>query len=213
MKAIVVCSGSMHDTSWHKKIFNDCDIVIGVDGGALHLRRLGIVPDILIGDFDSISNEDLEYFTNLNVKIQKYPTKKDMTDTELALEYAVEVGAKSLVMLGCLGTRLDHSLSNIFHLKKLLKKGVRASIVDEHNEIFLIDDSIKINRENNTKVTLLALSETVEGVTTRGLCYGLNNEVMELGSSWGVSNEFEDDSAEISISSGLLLVIKSRDSY
>lgn len=211
MRAIIVCNGSMEDYSFYKNLFEATELVICADGGAYHLKRLGVVPDILLGDFDSIRSEDLEYFRENGVQIIKYPKEKDMTDTELAVEYAIEKGCSEVVIIGGLGTRLDHSLSNVFLLKKMLDCGVKGTIINETNEITIINRTIKLRREPGYKVTLLPLTESVEGVTTKGLYYPLKGAKIDLGSTWGVSNEFEGETAEITIDKGLMLVIKSRD--
>lgn len=211
MKAVIVCSGSIDDYDYHKRYFIGSRLVIGVDGGARHLRKLGILPDMMMGDFDSILKEDYYYFKDAGVSFLKYPSQKDMTDSELALEYALEKGSRSVVLLGCLGTRFDHSLSNIFLLKKMADKNIKCIIANERNEIQLVKDHIILNNENNMKLTILSLSESVEGITSKGLLYPLENESLKLGSSRGVSNEFVEDIAEISIDKGLLLVIKSID--
>lgn len=211
MTAIIVCSGSVIDYSYHKKYFNKAESVICVDGGAKHVRSFGLVPDVLIGDLDSISEEDLEYFKSLNVKIMKYQSEKDMTDTEIAVDFAIESGYTEIVIIGGIGTRIDHSLANIFLLKRMLDRGIKGLIVNEQNEIRLIKDRISVMREEGSKITLLPLTNLVEGITTKGLYYELNNEAIEMGSSRGVSNEFSADAAEVTIESGILIVIKSRD--
>lgn len=211
MKAVIVCSGTITDYECLKKYFSGTELVVCADGGALHLQRLGIKPDVLVGDFDSITPECLEEYKRQNVEVIKYPEQKDMTDAEIAVELALERGSTHITFLGAMGTRLDHSLSNIFHLKKLYDKGVAGVVADERNEITLIDSSIKLQREEGMKVTLLPLSNIVKGVCTKGLMYPLHNATMSLGSSWGVSNEFDGDMAEVTITEGLLLVVKSRD--
>ena len=211
MTALIVCSGSIKDYSHYEKYFKWAKAVICVDGGAKYLRKFGIVPDVLIGDLDSISDEDLDYLVSMNVKIMKYPIQKDMTDTEIAVDYAVDNGFKEIVIIGGIGTRLDHTLANILLAKKLLDKGVKCTLVDENNELILINDRIKIEKEKNVKVTLLPLTDVVEGITTKGLYYQLNCEDIVMGSSRGVSNEFLDDVAEISVKKGILAVIKSKD--
>ncbi|MDP4180195.1 MAG: thiamine diphosphokinase [Bacillota bacterium] len=209
MKAVIVSSGSISNYDYPKKYLVGTDILIGVDGGAKHLRKMNVMPDILIGDFDSAAGEDLEYFMNAGVMAIQYPPEKDMTDTELAIDYAIDKGCTSIVLLGCLGTRIDHSLANVFLLKKMLYNNVNGLIANEQNEVMLIKDKIILKSEENSYITLLALSDKVEGVSTKGLLYPLDNADLELGSSWGVSNEFIEDIAEISIKKGLLLVIKS----
>lgn len=211
MKCVIVCSGTIIDYEYLKKYFEGAELVISVDGGALHLRRFGIKPDLLVGDFDSITSECLKEYESQEVEIVKFPVQKDMTDTEIAVEIALERGSSHVVFLGAMGTRLDHSLSNIFHLKKLYDSKVTGILADERNEITLIDSSIRLNRVEGMKVTLLPLTNIVKGVTTKGLMYPLYNATMNLGSSWGVSNEFSADIAEVTITEGLLLVVKSRD--
>ncbi len=211
MTAVVVCNGMIEDYSYIKKYFDKADFVICADGGATHLRKLGIVPDVLLGDFDSILKVDLDYYRESGVEVLKFPYKKDKTDTELAVELAADRGFKDVILVGALGKRQDHSLSNVFILKKMLDRGIKGIIADKHNEIMLVRDRIELKREINLKVTLLSLTEKTEGVNTDGLLYPLTDATLELGSSWGVSNEFAGETAEISVKDGLLLVIKSID--
>lgn len=211
MTAIIVCSGSIIDYSYYEKYFNKAECIICVDGGAKHVRSFGLVPNVLIGDLDSISEEDLEYFKNLNVKIMKYQPEKDLTDTEIAVDYAIESGYTELTIIGGIGTRIDHSLGNIFLLKKMLDRGIKGLIVNEQNEIRLTNDKISIMREEDTKISLLPLTNVVEGITTKGLYYKLNNEDIEMGSNRGISNEFSAETAEVTIKNGILIVIKSKD--
>jgi thiamine pyrophosphokinase len=145
------------------------------------------------------------------VEIVKYPSEKDMTDAEIAAELAMEKGYDEIVFIGATGTRLDHSLSNIMMLKSLLERGVKGIIVNEHNEVMVIDKHVTLIREENYKVTLLPLTEIVEGVSTKGLYYELKDATLKMGSSFGVSNEFSEDAAEVTIKKGLMLVIKARD--
>ncbi|MCR4435889.1 MAG: thiamine diphosphokinase [Clostridiales bacterium] len=210
MKAVIVCNGDIEDYTYYKKYFEEAGLVICVDGGARHLRKLGIVPHVLLGDFDSISEADLSFFKNSVAEIIKFPVEKDKTDTELAVAYAVEKGCSSLFIIGGIGSRIDHSLANVFLLKKAVDMGVKGFIVNESNEITLIKDRIELSREE-AKVTLLPLFEKVEGVTTKGLYYPLTDATLEMGWTWGVSNEFDSELAEVTVKKGYLLVIKSRD--
>ncbi len=113
-----------------------------------------------------------------------------------------------MVIIGAVGSRIDHSLSNIHMLKKLLDNGVKGIILNENNEVSLIRDHILLQREENVKISLLPLTQKVCGVTTKGLLYPLKDATLELGKSIGISNEFSCSVAEITTSSGLLLVIK-----
>lgn len=211
MNGVIVSSGSIGDPLFYTRYFQKGDLIICADGGARHLRQMGLIPHIILGDFDSISEDDLSFYQNSGAEVVKFPREKDKTDTELAVDIAVEKGLSRVTVIGGIGTRMDHTISNIFLLKYMLERGVRGLLADHHNEIALIKDSISLKRYDNYRVSLLAVTERVEGVTTKGLQYPLKDAVLELGSSWGVSNEFVSDEAEVTIKKGLLLVIKSRD--
>jgi len=211
MYALIVCNGSIIDYSFYRKFFDEADFIVCADGGALHLQRLGIKPDVLLGDFDSIESEHLEYYMKQNVEILKFPAEKDMTDTELAVNTAIDRGYKNIVIIGGTGTRLDHTLSNIFLLKLMLDRGVKGRIINEYNEMFLINDSTEIEAEDGCYLTLLPLTSKVEGITTEGLYYPLRGEAIEMGSTRGVSNCFVEKKARISITSGILIAIKTRE--
>ncbi len=211
MQAVIICGGSVTDYDRCRKILSQDAFIICADDGARHLRKINILPDLLLGDFDSIGAEDLAYYGEKGIEIIKYPVEKDKTDSEIAVDYALERGFKNLVILGATGSRLDHTLSNIFLLKKILDSGGTGCIINENNEIYLISDSIRLKKEERCNVTLLAITKKVTGVTTKGLYYQLQDAEIYMGSSFGVSNVFTDEYAEVSIKSGLLLVIKSRD--
>ena len=211
MYAVVVSSGSIIDYSYYDKFFDKAGFIVCADGGAAHLKKMGFIPDVLVGDFDSIDTEHLQYYREKKVEIFKYPKEKNMTDTELAEDVAIDRGCRDIVIIGGTGTRLDHMLSNIFLLKKILDRGVIGRVVNEHNEIFLTADSVEVVAQEGYSLTLLPLTEKVEGITTKALYYPLRGETIEMGSSRGVSNKFVADKAQISITSGILAVIKSRD--
>lgn len=211
MTAIIVCGGSILDYSYLKKHFEKADLIICADGGAYHLGKLGIIPDILIGDFDSINGCDFDTLLDAGVEVIKYPMEKDTTDTQLAVQLSIDRVCDRVILLGATGTRLDHTMANIFLLRMLLESGVKGMIADEHNEIEMINSSISLKRETGVKVSLLPVGGNVTGVTTEGLYYPLNNATLEFGSTQGVSNEFSEETASVTIIDGLLLVIRSRD--
>lgn len=211
MTGVIICGGSIRDYKYMGRYLEGADIVIAVDSGAAHIESLKAVPDLLTGDFDSISQSDYDSLTDSGVETLRFPVEKDKTDSELAVELAMERGCSTVVLLGALGTRLDHSLSNVYLLKKLLERGVKGIIADEHNEVYLTDSCITLGMEAGAKLSLLPISGCVKGVTTQGLYYPLKDATLEIGSSWGVSNEFVNEAATVTVTDGLLLVIKSRD--
>jgi len=210
MTGIVICNGSITNYEYYKRYFDDVQLVICADGGAIHAKKMGVKPHILVGDFDSLQDEDLKWFENAETEIVHYPVEKDMTDSEIAVDTAVDRGCTYIKIIGAFGTRLDHSLANIFLLKKLLDKGINGSIINEDNEITLIKDKITLKKREGYNVSLIPITEKVEGVTTKGLYYPLHEATIEMGSTWGISNEFVDETAEVTIKRGIMLVILSR---
>ena len=212
MKVLIVGSGSLSDSRLLADRCKWADLVIAADGGALHLAKSGLVPHILLGDFDSIPASVLEKLTGRkDVEVIRHPVRKDYTDMELAVDLAADRGATELVMLGACGSRLDHTAGNIFLLHKLLDKGIEGHIEDDKNQVYMIKDSLKINKQGNRKVSLLPLTSSVEGITTKGLSYALRDDTLFFGINRGISNEFEEETAVITLKKGVLLVFISED--
>ena len=187
------------------------DFVICADRGASHAKLCDIKPDLIVGDLDSVSHDAIDYYKKEGVPIETYPTDKDMTDSEIAIWKAVKMGYDDLIIMGATKNRLDHCMGNILVLKKLLDNNIKAVIKDENNEVRLINDSVELRKEKGYKVSLLPLTNEVCGITTSGLKYSLDNGKLVMGESLGVSNEFVDDVARVTIKEGLLLVLKSKD--
>jgi thiamine pyrophosphokinase len=211
MTGVILCGGRIADYRFMRKYLDGADLVISADSGARHCKGFDVVPDLLVGDFDSVSDADYKGLVSAGVEIARFPVEKDMTDSELAIDIALEKGCSRVIMLGALGTRLDHSVSNLFLLKKLLDRGAEGILADENNEARLIDSSIVLDREKDAFLTLLPIAGPARGVTTQGLYYPLENATLEVGSSWGVSNKFSSEKAVVTVRQGALLVILSRD--
>lgn len=214
MKCIIVSNGDICDYNFYKDILKDSDYIICADGGAKHLIKMNIFPNLVIGDFDSISEEDKSIFIEKNVEFYKFPTNKDATDTELALDFALSKGPSELVFLGALGNRMDHTIANVNLLKKLLDNKVKGKIINENNEIYLLNEEnnkIIFSDTKNYYFSIVPMSSDVNGVTLEGFKYPLENACIPLGSTLGISNEANKDSVMIKLKEGLLLVIKARD--
>lgn len=210
MRAIII-SGGNFSIDILEKIKNDKDIIVCADGGARHLYKSNIVPNIIVGDLDSLDERYIDYYEKLNVEFYKYSSEKDYTDTELAVEYAIKEGRTDIVLLGSTGTRIDHTLANIMLLYKLLNRDIKAKLIDKHNEIFIVNNTINIEREVGTYVSLLPIFSDCKGVNMNGFKYLTDNLDFELGSTMGISNEVVSENGTIDIKSGVSLVIKSRD--
>ena len=211
MRALIIANGHVEKDEIIKEEYNKADLVICVDGGARYAVRAKITPNIIIGDLDSIHKDILNEMKMKDIEFIKFPTKKDMTDTELAIEYAVDKGTTEIVLLGVTGTRLDHTLANIMLLIKLLNNNIEGKIVDDHNEIFITKDSLDIEKEENTFLSIIPLIQNLSGVTLEGFEYETREREFKLSSTLGISNVITKDRGHIKIDSGIALVIKSRD--
>ena len=212
MKGLIVCGGIIRDYDMVSKEASKADFIICADGGVTHAKKAGVTPGLIVGDMDSVVKDALACFKEKDIPIETYPTDKDMTDSEIGIWKAVDMGINDLVILGATKSRLDHCIGNVLVLKRLLDNNVKAVIKDENNEIRLINDKIELKKDEGYKVSLLPLTNEVRGITTRGLKYALDNGTLIMGKSIGVSNEFtKEEVARITIKEGLLLVIKSKD--
>ncbi len=211
MKIGIITNGLVIDEKFYDPIIADYDLIICADGGLKHAFNMGIIPDVIVGDFDSTPPSLLDNYKTMGCEIITYPTIKDQTDTEIALDYAMAKNPKEIDILIGLGSRFDHSLANVHLLKKALDKGILARIITENNEVMVMDTLMRITGEINEGVSLLPLSELVTGIVTKGLGYPINDGSLEIGKPYGISNYMAQTKAEIQMSSGLLLVIKYRD--
>ena len=210
MRALIIGSGNV-ETGAIQNILKQGDIIICCDGGSKYLFEEGIIPHYIIGDLDSSIPQIIDFFKTKNVIFKQFDTKKDETDMELCLDFALGLNPLEIIMLGATGTRLDHTLGNINLLIKAENKKIKASIIDKNNTIYITNRSITITGEKGDIVSLLPITNTVSGITTTNLEYALNNGSLNIGKPMGVSNVMEDNTATITVKDGYLLVIKSID--
>lgn len=211
MKVIIVGSGKIRNTEKLVSVCSDSDYIICADGGAVAVSEVNLVPDIIIGDLDSIEKDVLNKYKKLNIKFNKYPSKKDFTDMELCIDHALGIGAKDITIMGGTGSRLDHSLANIFLLYRFLKNNISGKIIDDNNEIFMINKNVEILKDDKDYVSIIPLSNIVYGITTDGFEYETNSINLNFGSAKGISNKLNKERGKIQIQDGLCLVIKSKD--
>ena len=211
MKKALLISGGRQVSKELIEKYLDRFIIIA-DGGARLLMKYGLRADILLGDLDSIGEEALTYIKEHEIEVKKFPAKKDFTDTELALSYLVDEEYKDIVILGALGTRLDHELANLMNLKKLYKKGIRAKIEDDYNEVIYVEEGFYDFEKTNKKYFSLINAGDRMNFTTKGLYYEVEDlEINSENPSRGVSNEMVGEKATIKINSGSAFIIQSRD--
>ena len=210
MRAAIICNGNIQNYDISKEKLRQVDFIICADGGTRHAYHMNIIPNMIIGDMDSSKDEYIEYYRSKEVPIIKYSSDKDKTDTHICLEYVMEK-YDEIILLGATGSRLDHTLGNVSILKLAADKGKSACIIDENNEIYVVKEGIRLEGNKGDLLSLLPLSSKVEGINLIGVLYPLENAVMEIGNPYGVSNKFEASVVVLTISSGYMIVIKSKD--
>lgn len=216
MEHVFIVTGGTIEDDWAKeKIETEKpDVCIAVDSGMEFFRRAKLLPDIIVGDFDSVEEDTMAYFQSCQkIKWKTLNPKKDDTDTECAVRMAVFSGAKSITLLGATGTRIDHMLGNIELLGIGLEHGVPMQIVDAKNKIRMIRRGITIQKRNQygNYVSLLPYTSEVTGLTLKGFLYPLDRYTLTGFCSIGISNEIAEEKAEISFENGILLVIEAKD--
>ena len=210
MKTVIISGGEIKDYEFCSSIVRSADKVICADSGTRHAMNMKLTPDVIIGDMDSSSVQFIDFFSKKGVEVIQYPKEKDKTDTHICVEYALDFSTE-IILLGATGNRIDHMLANISLLMLGIRRNIPISIIDNKNYIRMIEDSITLKGNKGEFFSLIPYTEKVEGLSTRGAHYELEDAVMELGNPYGVSNYFEEETVSITIKKGFLLVIKSED--
>lgn len=178
--------------------------IICADGGLLVAQQLGLSPNFLIGDYDSMKTPSGD--------VIKLPMEKDMTDSEAAIDLAVSKGLHDITLLGGLGGRFDHTMGNIGMLAKYCGTDTHISLVDGQNYLFMISPGTYTVPQNAYPyMGIISYGSDAENVTLRGVKYPLTNHHLTNKTTLGVSNEITGDFAEVSFTRGRLLVILSKD--
>ncbi|MEW5724586.1 MAG: thiamine diphosphokinase [Thermodesulfobacteriota bacterium] len=209
MRAVILANGEMTGQEVARRVLASADLVIAADGGALHVRALGVRPDAVIGDMDSLSEEDLAGLARAGVELVKHPARKDLTDLELALELARDRGADEIVVLGAMGRRWDMALANVMLLASPALVGCNVRLMDGPHEARLLRGGEKaaVTGRPGDTLSLIPLGRPAVGVTLTGLEYPLDRQTIGLGRTLGVSNVLVADTAEVELAEGLLLLV------
>ena len=189
----------------------DVEYVICADGGLEKAENLNLVPNIIIGDLDSVNSSVLKKYTDMNIEIVKYPREKNYTDMELAIEYALEKNYKDIVLIGAVGSRLDHTMANMLLIEKYYNKGINIKIIDNNNKIQIVTNKMEILNKRNYYVSLVPITEILEGITLEGFKFPLNNINVNRGSTLCISNQITGEKGIITINKGKALAFISKD--
>ena len=183
------------------------DIVIAADSGYESAKQMGVKVNLLIGDFDSLKGglpKDVP-------EILQVPEKKDLTDTQLAVEKAVEMGACEIFIIGSTSGRLDHTLSTLAILENLWERHKRGYIISGQNRITYIKNTNHIVLRSDYKYFSLITTDIAKGVSIEGAVYPLKNKTLNRKLQYAVSNQIEGNAALVTVKKGGLFIIESRD--
>lgn len=206
-KTVAIAGGGKLSKKFLPEIIKS-DYIIGVDRGAYWLITNAVIPNIAIGDFDSVSSKELVEIKKRVKTIKKYPPEKDATDMELAVKHTLLRHPQEVVIYGAIGSRQDHTMANIHLLDRLGDIGV---IRGANNEVRLVSGKLVLSKKPHYPyVSLLPITETLE-VTLSGFFYDVTRAIIRRGQTLGISNEIRENEATIEVLQGKALVIRSRD--
>ena len=213
MSVLIFANGDLEQLEWIRPYIAAATAVIAADGGTNHLRRLDRLPDIVIGDLDSLSAPSRAWLQAAGVPLLQAPQDKDETDLELALLYAAAHYEEDILIFAAFGGRLDQTLANILLLAHPTFSGTHIELLTPNERAWLVTAETEIHGEIGDTVSLIPLGGDVWVQSTQGLSWPLNNEKLTFGSARGVSNNLSDPIALLSISSGTLLCLHTRQSW
>lgn len=204
VKSVIVSGAPENDLTYYGKYLKD-SYIICADSGYKKCQTLGVKPDVIVGDFDSSE------YPSENCEIIKLNTHKDDSDTFHCVCLAVERGFEDITVLGGIGSRFDHTYSNVLSLNYCFEKGVKCRLINSNNHITVESGSFTINQNGYAYFSLFALFEKCEGLTINGAEYELDNFELLPSAQLTQSNSFYGEQVNISIKKGKILLILCND--
>jgi thiamine pyrophosphokinase len=209
-RLIIFANGIVPELESARRLLQAGDFLIAADGGTRHVLALGLFPSIVIGDLDSLTQDDRRQLDAKGVEIQQHSRVKDETDLELAFHYACTGGYREILVVGALGGRLDQTLGNLSLLTNPEFATLEVRVDDGVEEAFITRGCCEVHGKPGDIVSLIPWSGEVRGVCTKGLRWPLHDETLFPDKTRGISNEMTCETAAISQKSGLLLIIHHR---
>jgi thiamine pyrophosphokinase len=185
-------------------------LVIAADSGVDHALALGLDVDVAIGDFDSVSADGLDAVISAGARVERHPAAKDHTDLELAMDEALAVGGRDVIVLGGGGGRLDHLFANLLVLTSPRYAAASITAYLGRSRLHVLHGggpTARVGGEAGELLSLLPVHGPAEGVRTTGMRYPLHGETLPAGTSRGVSNVLESPPAEVQLAAGVLVVV------
>jgi thiamine pyrophosphokinase len=215
LRAVIFANGVLDPDEETRRAIQAEDLLIAADGGAENCLALGFIPRIVIGDLDSLQEDTQSDLILHRAEFIPYPTDKDQTDLELALNFAIHEGVTEIVLIGLLGGRLDQTIANLLLLAREEWRSARLVVIAGRDTAYVLngDTNLAIMGNLGDLVSLIPLTPDVKGVSTRGLKWPLISATLTFGSTLGISNELTDSEAEIQLRSGTLLLVHRKSGF
>ncbi len=209
-RILIFANGVLPDIQKARELIRTDDIIICADGGTQHALGMGVRPSLVIGDLDSLGDEEIKKAEKAGAKIIQYSQDKNETDLELALNHSLELKPTSIVIIAALGDRLDQTLGNIALLSDQRLAEIDIRLDDGLEEAFFCRRQCNLRGKSGDLVSLLPWQSAVQGISTEGLKWPLYNETLYPDKTRGISNQLIGNEASISVAAGLLLIIHRR---
>jgi thiamine pyrophosphokinase len=206
-RVVIFANGLLPDLAAAKRLIGPGEPLLAADAGASHILKMGLLPSLVVGDLDSLPAEDLKKLKSAGVRMVSYPRSKDLTDLELAINFALEDGFHKLLIVAAFGGRLDMTLSNLSLLTRPDLLELEVSMDDGVEAAFFIQREAYISGSAGDIVSLIPWEGPVEVESTTGLRWPLADVLVHSYETRTISNEMLDNHAAIRIKSGLLLCI------
>jgi thiamine pyrophosphokinase len=210
LRAVIFANGALTDPEAVLDILLPEDLLLAANGGARHCLALQLTPAVIIGDCDSLNDQELKDLLADGAQLVRHSTHKDQTDLELALDYALAVGAQEMIVFGAVGGRWDQSLANLMLAAVDRFADVVIELIDgpQRAQVLRGGDTLTLQGAPGDTVSLIPLCDTAHGITAAGLEYPLEGDTLPFGTTRGISNSFTGKKVEIHLEAGLLICVQ-----
>lgn len=200
MNALIIAGGTLAPRTIMKRLASSASLIVCADGGANHARKLRLTPDIIVGDFDSVTPATRMFYRNI---LQIFDDGQESTDLEKALDLCLQLHISSVDVAGASGDRIDHTTGSLGCFRKYAGR-ITLRLIDTRGILELVGRKAHFRTSPGETISLIPLDRCT-GITTTHLRYALKNEDLELGVREGISNEATARSVTISVKRGTLL--------
>ncbi len=213
-KISIMAAGSLPDEyNFYRQYLENTNYKIAADAGLNVFYTLNIIPDLWVGDGDSVGNAAWQWAEQNNIPIRKYSCDKDSTDTEIALDIAITQHPQQILILGGIGSRLDHTLGNLFLLEYAYEKGANAILINPWHTVQLLTPSspVEISGKPGDTVSIIPITKTITELNLEGFHWPLSHATLQRGPTLAISNKLEQPTAKVFLKDGLAFIVQAKE--